>query len=471
MKAVTLPRLFTYLHYLFVAVLGAITLAYLNNDLLFPYAILTILVLLQLGISSNELFKPSRSRFLYLFGLLVSLGCWFKYSIYAIIPGTNFPEPIGKFVLGSPEEADILWVSSIGIAGIFCALLINQYIEPLKNYCKEEHSETSKIAAIILLSLTIFTAVINLKYNILLFALKPDIQLPFKGNVLFFLFLTRALPFLFLFYCLRKFSLTYITLGAFMITAASVGVLSRMGILIYFFVIFFLVVRELPKWSLKSALKNISVLAFIFAATAYVNVSLSTGAREFFFAQEKTTQTTEPPQEVSINTIIETSRDSDNLKTLKSLALGRWIGIEGIMAVNSYPEKGFRLLNEALAEKLYDGNSFYTTISSKNPVIQNTSKVVVTSVPGPIAFLYYSNSYLLIFFGLLATSMFYIFIERTLSKLFPNHLAASVFIIVVLSLDFYQFGISPIAFTKYLGFTLFSVIFFYFIQRKFPSIK
>lgn len=473
MKNLTLRNLFVSLHVLFVISLGIIALFQISPNLVLPYITLTLLASLQLGLSSHTLFKEDGSKFLYLFGLLVVLGCWFKYSIYIIFPKIDFPEPIGNFILGSSQETTVLWVSIIGNCGIFCAQLLNAFFaKRLMGSRLKEIILTKRavLAALIVLLLTTLTALINLKYNILLFALKPDVQLPFKGNVIFFLLMTRGLPFLFLFLCLRKFNLIYISLGALLFTISSVGVLSRMGIFIYFFVIFFLVIRELPKWNIKSALMNICALAVIFAVATYLNVSLSTGAREYFFKQSKAKESFESNNEVSMNAILESSNESNNLKIIKHLALGRWIGVEGIMAVNAYPNKGFKLIFEALSEKSYDGNSFYSTISSKGLVSSNHSKIVATSVPGPIAFFYYSSSYLLIFSAIFIASIFYLSLEHLLFFLFPNLVAPVSFLIIVLTLDFYQFGIAPIAFSKYLGFTIVSsLLFFIFIKRFFPN--
>ena len=463
MKQLNLPQIFISLHLILPAILAFITLINLSSNLIIPYLALTIVITSQLVFSSHSILGEQKSIFLYLFGLLVSLGCWFKYSIYSIFPQMNFPEPIGSFQLGSSQESTVLWVSTIGITGILSAqLLYDFYIKKHKfHYQTESIQINNQIKpGIIILLITIGVALINLKYNILLFALKPDIQLPFKGNVFFFLFMTRGLPFLFLFFCLRKFNLVYIALGSIVFSIFSIGVLSRMGIFVYFFTIFFLVICELPNWNVKKILKNIGALAVIFSISTYLCVSLSTGAREFFFNKNKKNESIQKVTDISMNEILVQSNKSDNLTILKKLALGRWIGVEGVMAVNSYPNKGYDLLFNALLEKSYKGNSFYSSISSKDPESINTSNVIVTSVPGPIAFFYYSNSYILIFFALLISSLFYVFTERFLASIFPMQFSSITFITIALTMDFYQFGISPIAFTKYLFFTLFSVIIF-----------
>tara|TARA_R110000868_G_scaffold153644_11_gene379205 strand:- start:14949 stop:16376 length:1428 start_codon:yes stop_codon:yes gene_type:complete len=475
MKALKLENLFVAIHVLAPITLGTITLNYLNDIYTVPYLALTLVTIALLTLSSGALINQLSSKFLYLFGLLISLGCWFKYSVYTIFPLTKLPEPIGNFILGSPDEGRVLWVATTGISAILMAHLFKVFVYKKLDIHKSTNISKLKPKASIALAtlcLMIAAALINLKFNILLFALKPDVQLPLKGNVIFFLLLTRGLPFLFIYFCLRKFSLLYISIGALVFTISSIGVLSRMGIFIYFLVVSLLVVHELSKWNALTAIKKVAALGIIFLISTYLTVSFSTGAREYFFKQNQVpSQDKKTANEVSVDAIIQSSSKTDNFRILKELALGRWIGIEGIMAVDAYSGKGLPLLIDALLEKSYSGNSFYSSISSVNLPSKYNENVFTTSVPGPIAFFYYTGNLAVIFIAIFFASLFYVLLEHILFLIFSNLTAPISFLITVLTLDFYQFGISPIAFMKYLGFTIFSILAFYFMQRKSPFLQ
>ena len=458
------------LHVIPILILTIATLVILPQSLLLPYLAMTILFIASTLFSIMILTKSKKGTFFYLLNLMFLLGFWFKFSVQKLT-NLSYREPIGGFILNSDAEIRVLWVIIFGIIGLFLAQLASSYFFnklPSKIMSKSNADLPFKNAFLII-GMTLILASINLKYNILLFALKPSLILPFKGNVVYFLLLVRGTLFLFFYFCLKNLSQRMIFLGAIVATIASIGVLSRMIILVYFVVIFVYYLQNYDLWNLKKLVKNASFSIIIFSFFSFITVLFGTGAREYFM---NTASLSRPDISHTINSIPETISKIFNLnekiKIYKELALGRWIGMEGVMAVDAYPHKNFAFLWDALKEKSYHGNSFYTQISNPELYNKNLEKTVIsTSVPGPIAFFYYSGSLMFVCFAIFATTLFFSGIEQLALKFFNQTHAVAIFISTIIVFDFFQFGISPLAFVRYCSFTFISIaIFYYFIGSK-----
>ena len=94
----------------------------------------------------------------------------------------------------------------------------------------------------------------------------------------------------------------------------------------------------------------------------------------------------------------------EHLKTdTKFLFLDRWVGMEGILAVSSYPGIGWDLWNEAWKEQYANhGASLYDLKIAKSGVAQlDLSNYHFISMPGILGFFYYPGSYLFLFAAML----------------------------------------------------------------------
>lgn len=469
-----------------IIILSAVTFSYLEKELWIMYFLMSAMFCLSSYRTLKYLAETGLGVFTYLINLLLMLGFWLKFSVQKIFP-TEYREPIGRFVFNSKNESQVLWITTIAILALVISHFFQERLNKKLNTLKKERSFTTSkkwfILAIIFF-LTLAFSFINLKFNILLFSLKPSITLPFKGNVIFFLLLTRILIFCFFFYCLEKFDLKMIFFGALISAVSSIGVLSRLGPLLYFFAVFIFLFSVMRDWSLKKFTVNIFVCSIVFIFSSYLAVLGGTGMREIFIekAQHKSKQeitpqssqvvATEPspaPQTVSAQPELLLPKASkhnfnfsEKLKIYKELALGRWIGIEGLMAVYAYPNKSFSLFMDALKETNYTGNSFYDKIAKTNSNIDESSNTISTSVPGPIAFFYYTGSLTFVFLAIFCSNIFFSSIEKLIFSLYGTKSAAAIFISCFVAFDYYQFGIAPMAFVKYFGFSLFSVLAFYF---------
>lgn len=474
-------------HALSILVLSTFTFSYLTGPLVFAYFCFSLLFVATTLYSTHTLLRRKTGVFAYLLNLMFLLGFWFKFSVQKIT-GAPYREPIGRFVFTLENEANVLWVVFCGICGFFLALVIFQKVfnkNDSLNLPNEKESEDSKLWLVILLLGALVLALVNLKYNILLFGYKPSVQLPLKGNAIFFLILTRFIPFFFFYFCFRRYSNLMLVGAGFLALICSCGVLSRMVVLGIFLVFFIYVLQNSMQWNFKRLIKQSTYLLFFFLVFSYLTVLIASGLRDFT-ATEQVYMTVAPSTSSSSldihvekikNKRVVSSVDKpiqslhyfnfkEKLLHYKELALGRWIGIEGVMAVYAFPEKRMSLLWDGICEKSYSGYSFYSKFSNpeKTPDAENF-KMISTSVPGPIAFFYYSGSLTFLCLAVFISTFFCLWIERGMYNFFVVSSSACIFVSTFMVFDFFQFGISPLAFLRYWGFSFGCLFLFYGLIR------
>jgi hypothetical protein len=128
---------------------------------------------------------------------------------------------------------------------------------------------------------------------------------------------------------------------------------------------------------------------------------------------------------------------------ISSLVVDRWVGVEGVMAVSSYPNKNSNLLMEAMTEKRVIGKAtkFQEICNSQYRWI-DASNWQFASLPGAAAFLYLSGSLWVVLFGML----FFVFIMQLFEQIaFAatfNPLLCSLFGLTMAN-TISQFGVTP----------------------------
>lgn len=155
------------------------------------------------------------------------------------------------------------------------------------------------------------------------------------------------------------------------------------------------------------------------------------------------------------------------IDTAASLLVDRWVGMEGVMAVSSYPQLGWSVWKQAWQE-VYNENvlSFYDKnfIDSayKNT---DTSKFHFVSLSGIIAFLFYPGSYLFVFavMSLLGAgaALIEIFVYKVGGK---NVILCSLFAQVV-AYRFMSFGYVPAQSYLLFGTIVFNVLLICFADK------
>lgn len=460
-----------------------ITALKIDSYLLFNYLLLTLSSFLTVYLSYHSLKKKQLGFTNFLLSILFYLGFFLKFSFHSYT-GIRFREPVGFFDFSFQSINDILFISSLGFLPLIFNTILMKRIN-IKAFKEKTTVHNNYLSPILFIAVVTILAFLNLKYNILLFALAPSINLPFSGNAVYFLLLTRLCIFAFTLICFNEVNFKNILLGGIIASISSIGVLSRMGTVTYAFYIFSITIVFFQNLNFLQSLKKTLVSLIILVSLSFLVVVASSGLRVVFISNFqklnspiKETKSTEnkdelnkpelthlgtnesyKKQSIEFSDIKKSSSFSLNerLNTFSELALQRWIGIEGVMTVYSIKNKSFSLLKDAFCEKPYKGNSFYNK-HAKPMVGANSTAELSTSVPGPVAFFYYSGSLVFLFIGLSLLILLFNLLEILYFKLTLN-IFTTALLSTFIAFDFFQFGISPLSFFKYLFFTFSTFLF------------
>ena len=137
------------------------------------------------------------------------------------------------------------------------------------------------------------------------------------------------------------------------------------------------------------------------------------------------------------------------LKVL-SLSVDRWVGLEGVMAVVSYPNKGRALIIDTFIEKRTPGEvTRYQEIANSKYQWVDSNVWQFASLPGAVAFLYFSGSFWIVLFGMILFAFLVQFLEFLIYKGTRNPILCSLLGVSIAN-NVTQFGIAPAQGSVYL---------------------
>lgn len=152
--------------------------------------------------------------------------------------------------------------------------------------------------------------------------------------------------------------------------------------------------------------------------------------------------------QISIYEMLNLSGVSGVSGVILSLAADRWVGLEGLMAVVSYPLKSFDLVTDAFIYNPKIGSiDIYQYISNAHYKDMDNTKYAFATIPGSIAFFFYSGSNILVFVGIFCLVSLMIVIEKIVFYMSQSTLFVAL-IGVSLASNVAQFGLAPINLVK-----------------------
>jgi len=124
------------------------------------------------------------------------------------------------------------------------------------------------------------------------------------------------------------------------------------------------------------------------------------------------------------------------------LSVDRWLGLEGVMAVQSYPKKGGAFFIDGIKEKREIGKvtSYQEVCKSHYRKASNTFQF--GSMPGAAGFLYYSGSLWVVLLGMITFSLLILLTECLIDMLTANPLLCSLLGFAIAN-TVAQFGVAP----------------------------
>lgn len=382
-------------------------------------------------IANALLFNGFRKNSIYFdtfIGLFLWLGFWLKFSIRTAFIEGKFHEATGAFD-GSAQAFDhALTVACCGLAGLLIASFIRQKFfryTPSPPSCESSglfkiYRTWRKTFISIFLLLVLVVAVSNVQLGIYQRGMVAQTTLPFGLNGLykwllqFGLASIAAMIIRFEIELNRNVTLMAVFPPLLESFFSNVSLLSR-GMILNATALGFGSLRTLLALKIRIDFKVLVVAIIVFCTLFVASVLAVNYLRASSILQSIAIQdsiavqassahpaTSAAPSVVEIDKTVAAGSARD---MTAPLFIDRWVGMEGVMAVSSSHRLGWDLWREAWREKFQEGQlTLYDRYFIKSPYALpsiDNSKHHFVSLPGVVAFFYYSGALWFVFFGLL----------------------------------------------------------------------
>ena len=355
------------------------------------------------------------------FSLLLWLGFWFKFTCTIIFTDGIFREGTGMFDYSKESFDEVLFVSQIGLlsfisSGYFRQLFLFKYPEKLNltNLKKNFFKLGRKKIWIFFIFFFILIASTNFYFKIYQKGLLPIYDLNFILSGIFkwlLLFGLSAFSATLIFYeydLYKKFFFISVMIILFETFLTSFSMLSR-GMIFNAIALLYGIYKFSKKIdtpnNFRYYLKSMTLIFLLF----YISVSsvnylranyFYVGKSADFFLDKKATEQTETQTEILKK--LPTSKQINS--EILFLIINRWVGVDGLMAVTSKKDiLSLEFLFSSFKERpTKDTPTFYELtfgLEENIPTKELYENVKGNTLPGILAFLFYSGSYFVLFIG------------------------------------------------------------------------
>lgn len=427
--------------------------------------------------------------------VLLYLGHFSKCCLHFIFKYT-YPEPTGLFGF-LPENWNTYF--QLTMTGLIFIVVSIELIKKLK--CKNiafpketelisQSNLTIKIFPLVLATALAITLIsyFNYKLGIYIIGLHPKTLLAFPLNAIisWLIYIGIAISISILFwnsYWLTQNSTARFSLFLLVVFEASlfsISTLSR-GMFIYHilpYVIIFVVYSTGSLKNKKIFLSQVLILSTVFVTSVILVNKLRDNVYIMNITQENASSLTSPninnsatPPTPSVTTtppVASTpplNQINQRLKLLFALAIDRWVGLEGLMAVSTYPYRSDDLILHAITNTRKVGEPDFTETITKS-VFGKMTQYSFSSLLGVLAYIFLTKN-LLISFVVCLILIFSIIGSEHLLQATMNPLSALLVSFFVLNM-IYQINFSGlIAGLKVMTLTFGIILIGYFINKYF----
>ena len=395
-------------------------------------------------------FRKDRIFFDTFIGVFFWLGYWLKFSFRVAFMGGKFHVSVGNnFDYSGLAHDHALLVTSCGAFAILMAsFLRGRYLFAYPGKNKKISLEGlftfyknyRKPIWIAFITLFIAVSVTNAYFGIYQKGTVPRAKLPYKLSGIYTWLLLfgsasfSALLLEFEFTLNKKTTYFVIALSLLESFFSSVSMLSR-AMVLNVSALTIGAIRSLKLHSIFPSFRFKIIFLFMFILLFVSSVIIVNQIRSNQFNSNPTDIT-----RTSVSTSV-----SSTIQNTKLLILDRWVGIEGIMAVSSYPKLGWDLWKNAWKEKYSDhGTSFYDLeIVTTSYTNTDFSKHHFISLPGILAFFYYPGSFVFLFLSMFLAGALAAGIEISIYKLSESNVILCSLIAQVVAYRYANFGYVP----------------------------
>lgn len=405
-------------------------------------------------------YKKTTYGYLFLV-IFLWLGFWLKFTIHQIFT-YPFGEPIGLFDGSSSAWDKVLLVASIGGIGVVAARVIYGRVGFSPTILSTNisnapywYGRNRKMLWFLLAVALAVCGTVNAIYGIQQSGLVPRTILMWPWNAVIYWMLSTgfAMGVATLLWWHIAFVKT-MSLPAYMILGeAAISTLSLLSRGVY---VFHAIPALVSLYINREHIKTVSVVRIFlyglaFLALMFFSLSSVNMLRGYYYSDV-------PPVFVDLKGVGVSSG------VFTKFVIERWVGLEGLMAISSYPNGGLDLFLDALTEKSEIGKStLYQSVSLAHYRFMDVTRFQFASLPGAVAFFYYTNSLLLVFLGMMLLTLALLLSEKLVSCLAANPLLSSFWGCAMANLVA-QFGVAPSGLIPYFIMNAVAVLAIKFIQ-------
>jgi hypothetical protein len=439
-------------------------------------------------------FRKNFSFFEIFFSIFLWLGFWFKFTIILSLSDGVFREGVGRFNYSAEQFDLVLIVSSIAITGVVVAGYIRNFFfsYPNINFEKISPSLFYQKYRNIILCVFFFIIVLVSCVNFYLKIYQKGIVSLENYNFLFSGFIKMLLLFgltsissFILYFEIATFKkLSNLTLIIVLLETffSSLSMISRAMFFsclpIYFSIYKF--TRSIKKnfdisyfikfFIIVICLFYISVVSVNFIRTKYFYIGLPLFKSEEFNKNKELYFIEEDNSGNFIYVEKKIITISSSFNEFLYLSVNRWVGIDAVMAVVGSSEiLNFNLLKRSFLDRFQlDSLHFYErTFGLEKPNSINLIKNIVkgNTLPGIIAFLYYSGSLIFIFLIIIGLCLLASLIEFLSFLASKQNMIFSSIISMVIAYRFTHFGYLPNQSYLLFGSMFFTILFVFCFFR------
>lgn len=429
------------------------------------------IIFLIFGLLSNLIFLFIFSKKTYFFeiffGGLLWLGFWYKSLIIIIFDNYNFKEGAGVFKsFNHNEQIQILDNSyttiCYGLAGFLLACLIkntllNNFFNLKKNFQENNKFLNIKILKFLLLIFIITYLTItfsNFFLGIYQRGILPNYDIHFLISAIFKWLLlfgfSSFIAFIFIFAFKNKLNIYLLSISSIIETfITNISFLSR-GMIFNLFAIFIGLYKSNKFYDLKINVKFfliylLSIMVFFYLSVITVNYLR---ANIFFIKKvpiKITVENVQTEEKTEQKSVIKKKYNTNRKAFIEFLSLSktRWVGIDALVAVESFKGKSFEFFKRSFKDEFNKNKyPFYEKNVQKRDKIQtNTIRYGITT-PGIFAFSYYTGSQIFVFITIFLVSFLILNFEKLVFLIFNNLILCSI-LSQVLAYRLIHFGYMP----------------------------
>ncbi|HKA44164.1 MAG TPA: hypothetical protein VKF40_19430 [Burkholderiales bacterium] len=362
-----------------------------------------------------------RSHVYIFFAVMLFLGFWLKLILH-MITGANLLEPVGFFSDNSEAWDRTLEVASVAAIGVAAARLLHLACgaragawetvspDPVPSWYSGWRVMIWGASTLALLTLSL----LNFQVAFFQAGVNPRLILPYHINVLAGWMINIGFALWFAVLIHWEFQNSARDLARMLVfpiiegLVSSASALSRSLFFLHTIPYLFTVASDWTKKRGMLSRRALIGLALSWTVCFAISLTLVSWFRINIFQLAYQPALVAVPGQTEIATKpIAGATMSNQIKPaliqVSRLFVDRWIGLEGVMAVSSYPDLGFGLLADALGSPKRDNASLYQTIAKSG--YESSERFTFATLPGIAGVLFYSGSLAAVGLGTLLVTL------------------------------------------------------------------